>query len=47
MILYLKKKSLAKAMLATSFLEVRDESATTQIGEKREKIELRYFNYQK
>ena len=47
MVLYLKEKSQAEAMLAKGFLEVGGESATTQIWEERGKTEPRCFNCQK
>lgn len=46
MVLYLKEKSQADAMIARGFLEVGGESGTTQAWEDRGKIEQRCFNCQ-
>lgn len=47
MVLYVKDKSQAEAMLAKGFMEVGGESATTQVWEERGKGEQRCFNCQK
>ena len=46
MVLYLKEKSQADAMIARGFLEVGGESGTTQAWEDRGKTEQRCFNCQ-
>ena len=47
MVVYLKDKSEADAILTRGFLEVGGESATTQVWEERGKVEQRCFNCQK
>ncbi len=47
MVLYVKDKSQAEAILARCFIEVGGESATTQVWDEREKTEQRCFNCQK
>ncbi len=44
MVLYLKEKSQINALLAKGFLDVGGESATTQVWEKKGKVEQRCFN---